>query len=136
MFSKEENAVNDILCAIFGVQPARVVVERKPVNRKPPAGPDSFFNNLIKELEKNEKMEAVKQKPCNCNRTASNVPAIDRVLFQDTATVVFWKDGTKTVVKTQNDETFDKEKGLAMAFVKKACGNTRDYYEMFLKYCK
>lgn len=63
-------------------------------------------------------------------------PVIDRVIFQDTATVVFWKDGTKTVVKTQNDETFDKEKGLAMAFTKKVCGNSRDYYEMFLEHCK
>lgn len=66
----------------------------------------------------------------------AETPVIDRVIFQDTATVVFWKDGTKTVVKTQNGETFDKEKGLAMAFVKKIHGNTRDYYDIFLKYCK
>ena len=52
---------------------------------------------------------------------------VDKVLFQDRATVVFWKDGTKTVVKCSDEETFDPEKGLAMAILKKLMGNK--YYE-------
>lgn len=43
---------------------------------------------------------------------------IERVIFNDPATIVFWTDGTKTVVKT-HDEPFDPEKGIAMALVKK-----------------
>lgn len=39
---------------------------------------------------------------------------IKNVIFNPPATIVFWKDGTKTVVKAQG-ETFDPEKGLAMA---------------------
>ena len=40
------------------------------------------------------------------------------VIFNDPATIVFWSDGTKTVVKAHN-EPFNPEKGLAMAIVKK-----------------
>lgn len=40
---------------------------------------------------------------------------IKKVIFNDPATIVFWKDGTKTVVKRQEGAKFDPEKGLAMA---------------------
>ncbi len=56
-----------------------------------------------------------------------------KVIFNDPATIVFWGDGTKTVVKCTNED-FDPEKGLAMAIAKKALGNKRDYYEVFKKW--
>lgn len=40
---------------------------------------------------------------------------INKVIFNDPATIVFWKDGTKTIVKCQEGAEFDPEKGLAMA---------------------
>lgn len=59
------------------------------------------------------------------------------VIFNDPATIVFWSDGTKTVVKTQDGECYDPEKGMAMAFCKKLMGdNKRDYYHTFLHYLK
>ena len=39
---------------------------------------------------------------------------IKNVIFNPPATIVFWEDGSKTVVKAQG-EIFDPEKGLAMA---------------------
>lgn len=57
------------------------------------------------------------------------------VIFSDPATVIFWSDDTKTVVKTRGGEEYDKEKGLAMAIIKKITGNTRDYYEIFKEWC-
>ena len=63
------------------------------------------------------------------------VPAIKDVKFEDPATIVFWADGTKTVVRAQ-DEAYDPEKGLAMAISRKALGNKRDYYHVFLKWLK
>ena len=48
---------------------------------------------------------------------------IDKVVFNDPATIVFWKDGSKTIVKCGENESFDPEKGLAMAIAKKAFGN-------------
>lgn len=47
---------------------------------------------------------------------------IKNVIFNDPATIVFWFDGTKTVVKCQPGDTFDPEKGLAMAICKKLVG--------------
>ena len=57
------------------------------------------------------------------------------VIFSDPATVVFWDDNTKTVVKTRGEEKYDKEKGLAMAIVKKITGNVGNYYEIFKEWC-
>lgn len=58
------------------------------------------------------------------------LPEIDRVIFNNPATIVFWKDGTKTIVQVKKDEPFDPEKGLAMAMVKKALGNKGNYYNV------
>lgn len=60
---------------------------------------------------------------------------IEKVIFNDPATIVFWRDGSKTVVKAQN-EPFDKEKGLAMAIAKKVYGNEGNYYNEFKKFIK
>ena len=59
--------------------------------------------------------------------------SITKVIFNDPATIVFWADGTKTVVQAYN-EPFDKEKGLAMAIAKKALGNKGNYNEVFKKW--
>lgn len=61
--------------------------------------------------------------------------AIENVIFNNPATIVFWLDGTKTVVKAEN-EPFDPEKGLAMAIVKKTLGNKGSYYNEFKKWLK
>lgn len=52
---------------------------------------------------------------------------IEKVIFNKEATVVLWKDGTKTVVKCQDGDNFDKEKGLAMAICKKALGTNASH---------
>ena len=64
-----------------------------------------------------------------------NEVEIVRVVFNEPATIVFWGDKTKTVVKTQDGEAYDPEKGLAMAIVKKICGNNGAYYEIFKEFC-
>lgn len=58
---------------------------------------------------------------------------IKKVIFNKPATIVYWTDGTKTVVKCGEKEVFDPEKGLAMAFAKKALGNKGSYYNVFKK---
>lgn len=52
---------------------------------------------------------------------------INDVIFNPPATIVFWKDGTKTVVKCQDGDCFDPEKGIAMAYFKKLHGNKGSY---------
>ena len=84
----------------------------------------------------NKKKEA--KKPVDSFETKQSTNRrvkIRDVIFSDPATVVFWSDGTKTVVKTRGGEKYDKEKGLAMAIVKKITGNTGNYYNIFKEWC-
>lgn len=62
------------------------------------------------------------------------IPKIKDVIYNDPATIVFWEDGTKTVVKCEFSKRFDLEKGLAMAFSKKMFGNKGNYYNVFKKW--
>lgn len=60
---------------------------------------------------------------------------IENVIFNNPATIVFWSDGTKTVVKRQKgDKKFDPEKGLAMAICKKIMGNKGNFNEEFKRW--
>lgn len=55
------------------------------------------------------------------------LPNIDRVIFHNPATVVYWNDGTKTVVKCQPGDTFSTETGLMAAMLKRFLGNDNTY---------
>lgn len=59
---------------------------------------------------------------------------IKKVHFNPPVTVVIWEDGTKTIVRTQDEDEFDPEKGLAMAISKKVLGNKGAYYDEFKKW--
>ena len=60
--------------------------------------------------------------------------SIKKVIFNDPATIVYWKDGTKTIVKCQKGDTYDKEKGLALCFMKKLFKNKGNFNDIFRKY--
>lgn len=64
------------------------------------------------------------------------MPSIKQVIFNDPATIVIWADGEKTVVKCQNGEPYDPEKGLAMAITKRALGNKGNYFDEIKKWTK
>lgn len=68
-----------------------------------------------------------------CNTVDFSRTNIKKVIFNNPATIVFWSDGSKTVVKAHNDD-YDPEKGLAMAIAKKALGNEGNYYNVFKKW--
>lgn len=61
---------------------------------------------------------------------------IKDVIFNPPATIVLWKDGTKTVVKATGEDEYDPEKGMAMAFSKKLLGDKYEYYNTFKHYLK
>lgn len=61
---------------------------------------------------------------------------IKNVVFSGPCTIVMWSDGDKTIVRCDN-EYFDKEKGLAMAIVKKFFGTNEsksNYNDIFKKW--
>lgn len=62
---------------------------------------------------------------------------IKNVIFNAPATIVFWSDGTKTVVKCGENDIYDPEKGLAMAVAKKYLGTNKshsNYMDEFKKW--
>lgn len=78
---------------------------------------EEFLYNMSKDNEKKDMLSKIK-----------------KVIFNNPATIVIWDNGTKTVVKCEN-EKFDPEKGLAMAITKKLLGNNQGYYyEVFKKW--
>lgn len=56
---------------------------------------------------------------------------IKEVIYNANATIVLWRDGTKTVVKRQKGDRHDPEKAFAMCIIKKLAGNTGSYYDIF-----
>lgn len=78
--------------------------------------------------ERAEKTDIVKFGMCSVS--------IRKVIFNDPATIVLWSDGTKTVVKCGPEDSFDMEKGLAMAIVKKMAGNDNRFHKVFKQYPK
>lgn len=61
--------------------------------------------------------------------SAANTAAIKDVIFAPPATIIYWSDGSKTVVKCSEKDVFDPEKGLAMAIAKRCGGNKGNYYK-------
>lgn len=58
----------------------------------------------------------------------------EKVIFNDPATIVFWKDGTKTVVKCMEGDIYNPEVGLAMCVCKKVFD--KKYHKFFKHYTK
>lgn len=74
--------------------------------------------------------EAAKKK----EETTMTAASIKNVIFNPPATIVFWTDGSKTVVKCNAKEEFDPEKGMAMAITKRCANNSDDFYKEIKKW--
>ncbi len=61
--------------------------------------------------------------------TPSNkLPVAKEVIFSNPATIVYWKDGTRTVVKCSESDVFNEEVGFALCFLKKVLQNAGYVY--------
>lgn len=74
--------------------------------------------------------EAAKKK----EETTMTAASIKNVIFNPPATIVFWTDGSKTVVKCNAKEEFDPEKGMVMAIAKRCANNSDDFYKEIKKW--
>lgn len=99
---------------------------------------DSIVENTILEMEKfwadNERKKRAAEivgRKFNIPTDRNRLPYIKHVIFNDPATIVYWADGTRTVVKCQDGDIYDPEKGLAMAISKKALGNNGNHCNVF-----
>lgn len=96
-------------------------------------------NKKVKDKKEYVKKEYAKKQydRYNCHRAPKLSDFVDHIIAQDTATVIFWKDGSKTAVKCSPEEKFDYEKGIAMATLKYIFGNKyyqEDIRELIEKY--
>ena len=107
--------------------------ELYPTNTFKPIDIDITFSSRPTTAKKEEAKKPVDS--FETKQSTNRRVKIKDVIFSDPATVVFWNDNTKTVVKTRGGEKYDKEKGLAMAIVKKITGNTGNYYDIFKEWC-
>ena len=86
-----------------------------------------YINGLVKKVSPNKKTKNELYR--------SNKKEIKRVIFNEPYTIVIWANGEKTIVKAQDGEPYDKEKGLAMCFAKYVLGNTCRYFDFFKEVC-
>ena len=122
------------ICKIFNIE---VTISTKELNTITLRKKDI---NLRKKGERRNEMPVERKSTSSrvyyAPATAKSVsaPSIKKVIFNDPATIVFWSDGSKTVVKCQDGDIYDPEKGLAMAIAKKALGNKGNYCNEFKKW--
>lgn len=105
---------------------------------------DYFYGVTMKELK--EDLEERLKKPVRTSKydliTSTPwspiiiKPKVDRVIFHNPATIIYWKDGSKTVVKCQPGDTYDEEKGFMAAYLKKLLGNDNTFNKEIKKYVK
>ena len=58
---------------------------------------------------------------------------ITKAIFHKPATIVYFDDGDKVVVKTYKDNKFNPEAGLALCILKKMLGNDAEKFHKFFK---
>lgn len=66
--------------------------------------------------------------------TAASGFYITKVVYNDPATIVWWSDGSKTVVRCQKGDTYSPETGLAMAICKRVFGNDNKFNKVFARW--
>lgn len=69
-------------------------------------------------------------KYCTEHSTPMRLPMPINVIFHDPATIVYWDDGSKTVVKCQPGDTFSAEVGLTTAMLKRYMGNNGTFNDV------
>ena len=131
MLDNKENNMNNIKWRVESIT-ADQSINAYPVIRMDvrgimtgPIGNVGNFNYIASRLE------------AAMNRTdisKPTMPTIKNVIFSPPATIVFWTDNTKTVVKCQENDIYDPEKGLAMAYMKKSMGNKGNYFNEVKKW--
>lgn len=63
-------------------------------------------------------------------------PLPKKVKFNGPATIILWEDGTKTVVKCQEDDVFNEYTGVLACFAKKMFGNKANFNNIINKTVK
>ena len=130
--SIKTNVVNCIDSLNYKIFDIEVIISKKELN--------TITLRKRNKHERRNEMPVERKSTSSCVYYAAttaksvSVPSIKKVIFNYPATIVLWSDGSKTVVKCQDGDIYDPEKGLAMAISKKAIGNKGNYCNEFKKW--
>lgn len=97
---------------------------------------DDVLGDLLKDLIKKKVEDEAKEFKAAILKSKKNqintvVRNINKIRFDEGWTIIFWKSGDVTKVKCQDGESFDYEKGIAMAIIKHIYGDINYYNEIF-----
>ena len=135
----ELNAVFDPdIDGYFGTEHINADDIAKELETKLNRSGDTVYNPIFRTERLNANMHCIARNMLNSiyGTNPYYQPEIKNVIFNDPATIVFWTDGTKTVVKCQEGDEFDPEKGLTMAIAKKVYSNKGSYCNVIKKWCE
>ena len=102
---------------------------------------DDMLDYLLKDIteKKAEEAEELLKKKIENNKRVE----IDRfsckiknVIFNEPYTIILWKNGEKTIVKCQEGDKYDAEKGFAIAIIKHMFGDTNYFNNIFKDWIK
>lgn len=79
---------------------------------------NNLYNTYTTILDKKEY-----NMPVKCNYNPCRIPTPVKIINQGPATIVFWNDKTKTVVKCSSHDEFDIDMAITMACLKKMVGD-------------
>lgn len=120
-----------------------IVVANKSANDKYSVTTEGWVGKVVEIDEDNINVQSLEDKEfrpwvssacfelCNPAYKASAKNGIKKVIFNAPATLVLWSDNTKTVVKCGKNDTYDREKGLALCIAKKYLGNKSNFNNVF-----
>lgn len=61
---------------------------------------------------------------------------VKKVIYHAPATIVYWNDRTKTVVRCDDRDTYSKEAGLALCYMKKMLGGSRAFNDVLKEWAE
>lgn len=81
-----------------------------------------FGIDTIDVTPKNSTWYTYKVTPCACKTNKVNMPAVKSVIFNKEATIVYFDDGTKCIVRKSDKDEYNREHAVVYAIVKRAYG--------------
>ena len=88
-----------------------------------------YFSPLKFESAEERKIKELSKKIEELKKT---VKLPERYIINQNATILFWENGEKTVVKRANDDTFNPRLAYLTAFFQHYCGMTKNKANKFL----
>ena len=92
-----------------------------------------LYSKVTENIRLKRELDDLKKEHDTPSAYSGSTFAIDKVLFNPPATIVFWLDGTKTVVKCKEGEEFSEWAGIALCLAKKLYGP--NFHKIFRAHC-